>query len=146
MSSPTLLVTEVTANGDRRAVSPSYPVPVYGAAPATPGSGGLSPYSNTALLATKAVVKASAGTVAGLAIGNPNAAIAYIQFFDALTGGVTVGTTVPTFVVQIPASSAVNLPLLPGVDFATGIVIAATTTATGLTALGAGCNVTLFYK
>lgn len=146
MSSPTLLVTEVTANGDRRAVSPTYPVPVYGAAPATPGTGGLSVYSNTALSATKAVVVAAPATLAGLSIGNPNAAIAYIQFFNALTAGVTVGTTAPTFVIQIPASSAVNLPLMPGVDFGTGVVIAATTTATGNTALGAACAVTLFYK
>jgi hypothetical protein len=142
----TTIGSEVTAGGELRPVSPTYPLPVSLIEP-TGGSGGLTLFSDPALLATKAVVAAVPASIYGYHIHNPNAAIAYVQVFNKLTAGVTVGTTVPDWVIGIPANGTVNLsPGTAGIDFSTGVVIAATTTTGGLTALGAGLQVGIFYK
>jgi hypothetical protein len=67
------------------------------------------------------------------------AADAYLQLFDAATAGaVTLGTTKPTWVVMTDfgageVSGGDGLPT-HGLIFRLGLVIASTTTATGLTA------------
>lgn len=101
----------------------------------------------TALLAT--VVSAATGLrkLGGYYIYNPNATVAYIQVFNkALVADVTLGTTVPDLVFAIPATGAANLELTNGRLMRLGIMIAATTTATGLTAMGAACTTNIFYK
>lgn len=66
----------------------------------------------------------------------PNAAWTYLQLFDlASAGSVTVGTTVPDFVVPIaPGSNGGFSQSLVGLQFANGIQVAATTTPKGNTA------------
>ena len=144
--SPTVICQEMTADtGERRPVSPTRPLPVYNNTPAGGGLG-LSFYSNTALAGTKAVVKASAATLSGLSIGNPNGSIGYVQVFNKLTAGVTVGTTAPDLVFTLPASGTLNLSFPTGIEFDTGIVVAATTTVSGATGVSTGLVVALFYK
>jgi hypothetical protein len=113
----------------------------------TPGTtGGWSVSSQTALTNTKVSVKTSAGTFGGYMIYNPNTTVAYIQVFDVASGSVTLGSTTPTYVLAIPAGSGANLELTCGVNHATAIVIAATTTATGSTAPTTALTAAIFYK
>lgn len=108
--------------------------------------------SNTALTTTVVAVKSSAaGTFGGYYVSNPNTSTACLQVFDVATAGaVTLGTTRPDMVFCIPAATgnpgAANLEITNGVNMANGIQIAATTTASGLTAPSTGLDVTILYK
>lgn len=113
----------------------------------TPGTtGGWTPNSQTGLTNTKTQIKGAAGTLGGYVINNPNGSTIYVQVFDALSANVTVGTTTPTYVLAIPASGTVTLELTCGVNHATGITVAATTTATGGTAPSTALVAAFFYK
>ena len=92
---------------------------------------------------TAQALKTSAGTILKLHVSNPNAAIMYVQLFDLATGDVTVGTTIPTMSLQIPASSSFTFEL--DLAFATAITYACTTTATGSTDPGTGLIVNATY-
>lgn len=156
MSSPTLIVFEkTTAGGDRTPVSPTNPLPVTLAAagvavasttPTTPGTGGTSVYSHTALVNVKQEVKAGPASLFGWHIHNVAAAITYIQVFNKLAANVTVGTTVPDFVLGIPASSVISMRDSLPIDLTVGFTIAAATTVGGAVAPGTGAVVALFYK
>lgn len=95
---------------------------------------GTTIYSNTALTNTDVTVKAGAGRVYAWDFYNPNATDVYVQFWNALIASVTVGTTPPLFSVRIPANSGRDYVSVVPVAYATGIAIAATTTAAGGTA------------
>lgn len=116
---------------------------------ASPTTTGSTPYSNTALSNTKQTVKASSGRLYGYHLYNPNTSSVFVQFFDALAASVTVGTTTPTFVLTIPANAtspaSLDMQLTVPISFTIGIVIAATTTATGSTAPATALNASLFY-
>lgn len=80
----------------------------------------------------KAIKSSAAGNLKGYYIFNPNSSVSYIQIFDVATAGaVTLGTTVAKLSLGIPALGAANLDSAPGIAFANGIQVAATTTATG---------------
>ncbi len=99
---------------------------------------------STTVLAIRGSAQAKLG---GWFIENPNAVTAYIQLFDIATAGaVTLGTTVPDVVLAIPPFGAANLLDGTGINFANGIQVAATTTATGLTALTTAMETSWFYK
>jgi hypothetical protein len=104
--------------------------------------------SNTALTATVVTVKASAAAnFGGYFISNPNGGVACVQVFDVATAGaVTLGTTRPNMVFCVPGTSGANFEMVNGVKMTNGIQIAATTTASGLTAAAAGLDVTILYK
>lgn len=110
---------------------------------------GSTPYSNTALSNTKQTVKSSSGRLYGYHLFNPNTSSIFVQFFDALAASVIVGTTTPTFVLTIPANATspatLDTQLTVPISFGTGIVVAATTTATGSTAPTTPLNCSLFY-
>lgn len=76
--------------------------------------------------------------------GNDNASKIYIQMFDVATAGaVTLGTTPPDLSIDIEPTQSTGFTLsLVGVQWANGLQVAATTTATGSTAPGtaADCN------
>lgn len=98
----------------------------------------------TALTSTAQEIKASAGTLVGYYIYNPNASAQFVQFYNTAQGSVTVGTTAPLFMLTIPAASAANLWMQPrGVSFSTAMSWAATSTSGGngapTTALDAVC-------
>jgi hypothetical protein len=101
-------------------------------------SQGWSVNSQTALSTTVVPVKASAGNLGGYSFYNPNASVSYIQLFNIAQGSVVLGTTTPTYVIPIPATSAVNIEITNGLSHSVAISAAATTTPTGLTAPGTG--------
>lgn len=76
---------------------------------------------------------------------NSGAAASYIQFFDALSANVTVGTTVPKFSIPLPITGGYSDVYSLPEGFRTGIVIAVTATATGAGAPNAGALVKLTY-
>ena len=95
---------------------------------------------------TVANVKASAGNVYGVSIANPNASIIYLQFYNT-AGTPTLGTSVVWFL-AVPASGTLTIPpgAIPMANFATGIGIGASTTATSTGTPGTAPAVTVFYK
>lgn len=92
-------------------------------------------------------VKASAGSLYGMHIINPNNTVAYIQLFNTATGSVTVGTTTPVAVFMIPAQDCftLNITAIP-ITFSTAITYACTTTPTGSGDPTTGLTCTFFYK
>jgi hypothetical protein len=92
-------------------------------------------YRNAALKATKQTVfNVPEGMVSFWHIYNQDAVVTYLQLYDALAAGVTVGTTTPTFTLAVPASGWLDNVSDQGIlQFANGLVIAATTTIAGLT-------------
>ncbi len=78
---------------------------------------------------------------------NPNAAQAYVQIFNVASGSVTLGTTVPLLSVPIAATQTGGFALgTVGAQFGTAISMAATTTATGLTANSTALDCNLLYN
>lgn len=97
-------------------------------------STGVSINFQTALTNSKIAVKASAGNMYGWHIYNPNNAVTYIQLFNLASASVTLGTTAPTMVLVVPAQGGIDDYLPVPITFGTAITLAATTTASGLTA------------
>lgn len=107
-------------------------------------SGGHSVYP-ASLSNTVTAIKGSAGQVYGYDLHNPNAAISYVQFFNAATGSVTLGTTSPFMSIGIPANSRAALEFPHGVAFGTAISVAATTTRTGSTAPSSPVDINILH-
>jgi hypothetical protein len=107
--------------------------------PAFAQAKGSAPSLANGLSTTVKTVRAGNGALAFLSCYNPNATVAYVQFFDTV-GTVTLGTTVPKLSIGVPATQHVSVPV--GAAFLAGIKAAATTTATGSTAPGTAldCN------
>jgi hypothetical protein len=106
-------------------------------------SAGWTPLLLNALSTTVKPIKASPGQLGLLHCWNPNATVEYVQVFNVASGSVTLGTTVPVQSFGIPPTNATGYTLsLQGLQFGTAISVAATTTATGLTAPGTAldCN------
>lgn len=109
------------------------------------GSAGLLSYVNASTSAL-AVVKGSAGRLHRIIIQNPNTSVAWVQIFNAATtGAVTLGTTAALYSVPILASGVFEDFFDYSDTFSAGIVIAATTTATGATAPTTALYVSLGY-
>lgn len=83
--------------------------------------------------ATATAVKTTFGKVFGWSFFNSNSSAAYVQFFNATTGSVTLGSTTPVLSVGIPAGASSSPALDIGWGFATAITVAVTTTRTGST-------------
>jgi hypothetical protein len=107
-------------------------------------SGGTSTYSGS-LTNTVTAVKASAGQIYGYQFFNGTAATAYVQLFDIATGSVTLGTTAPKLSIGIPAGGSFMLSHENGVQYATAISVACTTTRAGLTAPASSIDLNIFY-
>lgn len=101
---------------------------------------------STALTNTAQAVKASAGTLGGWYIYNPNATAAYVIIYNVASGSVTVGTTNPQMVLAIPATSAANVEFGNGINFTTAIAVAATTTGGGNAAPTTALEANFYYK
>lgn len=114
------------------------------ATPTPSGSGGNSIYSGS-IGNTATQVKSSAGQVYGWEIGNNNAAVSYVQFFNTAVGSVTVGTTPPIYSIEIPANSSKTAQWPHGVAHSTAIVVACTTTRAGNTAPGSTVDLNILY-
>lgn len=73
-------------------------------------------------------VKTTPGILYGWYIANQHATDKrYIKFYDATTGDVTVGTTVPKLTLPISAGSQGHVEFSRGIPFYTAITVAATT-------------------
>lgn len=98
---------------------------------------------NASVGATKTAVAAAPATLDNFIIVNNTGALAYVQIFNALAANVTVGVTVPDWVIPIPANGGALMPeTARGTRHSVGITIACTTTRTG--AAGATCDVVLW--
>lgn len=114
---------------------------------ASTGAIGATIYYNSALLATKQAVNASAGNMYGYHIYNPNSAVMYVQIWNIASASVTVGTTAPTMVLAVPPLGWVDATgMATPIDFKTALTIAATTTASGSSAPGTGLVTNIWYK
>lgn len=91
-----------------------------------------------------AAVTAKNRQIVGLTCFNPGAALAYLQFFDAVSGDVTIGTTAPYFVIPLPAGGGIDGPCGPR-QFSNAITFAVTATATGSGAPASDCIVQFDY-
>jgi hypothetical protein len=109
-------------------------------------TGGASTFHSVTLTTTAVAVDASPGQVYGYIIGNPNATVCHVQFWDLATGDVTVGTTANKMDVPIPANGGANVAFPFGIAFATAITVAETTTDGGNTACGTLMTVNVIYK
>ena len=79
----------------------------------------------TPLTVAATVVKATAGRLYSISVGNAQASIVYLKLYNAAS--VTLGTTSPIQNIMIPASSTVSLPINDyGLFFSTGICFAVT--------------------
>lgn len=100
----------------------------------------------TALTSTAQAIKASAGTLVGYYIYNPNSSAQFVQFYNTAQGSVTVGTTNPLFMLTIPAASAANLWMPGGIAFGTAMSWSATSTAGGNGAPTTALDAVCWYK
>ena len=102
-------------------------------------------YSNAALDETKDTVTVGETYLANIVVSNRDTAEVSIQLFDKLAANVTVGTTVPDWIVTVPASSVSNILMTLPILFGTGIVAACATTPTGNSAPGTAAVVNLAF-
>jgi hypothetical protein len=107
-------------------------------------TGGLSMATGT-IGATATAVKASAGQVYGWYIYNSNASVAYVQFYNSVTGSTTVGTSIVASI-GIPAGGAANVFNDVGIAFSSAITIAITTTRSGTTSPTNTVDYNIYYN
>lgn len=126
--------TSTAPQGGYCPVNNSYPVPMT----AGVTGGGASIFRSTTLTNSAVAVKASAGTVSFLHVANVSgsAVTCYLHLYNVAAASVTVGTTVPTWSMVLPASTVQTVPFTVPLQFSTAISAAATTTAGGSTACG----------
>lgn len=91
-------------------------------------------------------IKSSPGKLSGWYIFNTNNAVVYVQFFNALSTNVNLGTTVPGPVLPIPPNSGANVMGETGIDFSVAISFAITTTRNGSNPPSSEVDYNFFYK
>ena len=128
--------------GHARAQTPVVPYG-QGAGDQTPSPVVWTPKLISSLGATATLVVGQPAKLAFIYCYNPQAAVSYLQIFDAATAAsVSVGSTAPKLSLGIPTAQASGLgPALIGINFINGIVVASTTTATGASGATQACNV-----
>lgn len=101
---------------------------------------------STALTNSAQVIKATAGSLGGWDLYNPNTVPAYIQFYNTAAASVTVGTTNPQFMITLGPGVSRNVEFSQGIAFTNaGWSVAATSTAGGNGALTTAIDATFFY-
>jgi hypothetical protein len=124
-------------------------------------SGGATGWFNDAVSGTVVPVTQNGPvSIYGLKLVNTTASAAYLQLFNTPASVVTLGTTVPTFVIRLGSNESVWLPMTVPLAISAagnpltvtangingtggGLSLAGTTTSTGST--GAAISVSLFY-
>lgn len=102
------------------------------------------PYKNLSVT-DKTEIKDGAGLLYWLNVMNMSASVRYLKFYNAAAADVTVGTTTPVFTFPIPTLGTTNgmgftMHFPNGVNFDTGITVAATTDAADNSSSLAGSN------
>lgn len=109
----------------------------------------LTKFRDPAVTNTAVAIKASAGKLHWYNLYNPNASLAYVHFYNVAAASVTVGTTTPAISIALPSTANGTIALESyngiGLDFATAISVAASTTATGGVAPGTALMVNAGY-
>ena len=97
-------------------------------------------------VAAKADVSTAPVKLYALAVSSPTGATtpAYIQMFNAVGAGATLGTTSPEYQMRCDPGESRNVLFANGLPFATAMSWAATTTAGGATAVS-GANIPNVY-
>lgn len=94
------------------------------------------------------VIIAAGGTLFAIHVDNSlNAAASYVKLYDS-AGVVTVGTTVPDFVIKVPGLFVGNVLIATtGIAFAAGLQLGTVTTGgtAGVAAPAAACKVAIAY-
>jgi hypothetical protein len=85
------------------------------------------------------------GSIYFMEVQNPNTVDAYIQLFDVVTTGVTVGSTTPKQSFIVPAQGAMDKQWRRGLKFNTAISYACTTEATNGVDPTTGLTVNIGY-
>jgi hypothetical protein len=91
------------------------------------GGEGLDSFLSIDVDESEEAVKASPGKLYGWYLYNLSAGVRYVKIYDGLAADVVVGTTTPKLVLPLPAGGGANQILPLGIDFETGITVAATT-------------------
>lgn len=102
--------------------------------------------TETAAGSTAVVAKASSAVLYELELDNTlNAAASYFKLYN--TGSVTVGTTVPDWVIMVPAAGSRTVVVPSGLTFGTALSYAATTAGgtTGSTAPTSNFPIKMIY-
>lgn len=113
---------------------------------ATPAAATI--YKSTDVNATKEGVKSSSAVIHAIVIDNSlNAAKTFLKLWNLASGSVTVGTTDPDMIIQMPASIKRTFIFFEGLTFDTGLTIAAVTVAgtPGVTGPTSDVNVEIIY-
>lgn len=108
-------------------------------------SGALTTFRSGAVNSTPVQVKSSSGRVYQYTIMNPNTTTAFANLFDALPGGVTVGTTAPKMSLPIPAGSTLDGYWSMSHGYATAISVSGSANWDGSGALTIPLQMTLGY-
>jgi hypothetical protein len=96
--------------------------------------GGAVPYFNDDVNGTDVLVQAGQTLVFSVSLHNVTAADAFFLLYDAAAiADVTVGTTVPDYVIPNAANAMVNMSFSKPLHFILGLVIASTTATDGST-------------
>jgi len=96
---------------------------------------------------TAQVLKAGAGNLYHLTVDNADpAAKVYVQLFDVAAGSVTVGTTVPKFVIPVCAGAMYDSQFAVPMTFSTAITYAVTAGPSNNVAPGATITLSAGYK
>lgn len=66
---------------------------------------GFAHYRNTALTSTAIAIKAGSTNLYGFNLVNVNTVPVYVKFYNGTTGTVTVGTTAPVAIIEVPAGN-----------------------------------------
>lgn len=111
-------------------------------------AGGATQANFVNLAGTVQAIKASAGTLYAVQMWNGTGATAFGQIFNVATGSVTLGTTVPDLQFACPTLTYcfAPIPSTIGVNFATAISVASTTTVSGASGSASGVYLYAQYK
>jgi len=107
---------------------------------------GWKEYRSISVLATGLLVQGARTRLGGYYVSNTGAATAFLKFYDKATAGAATDT--PVMTLAIPAASAANLMLGPGVQFDLGLSVRAVTGVADADTTAVGANeviVNLFY-
>ena len=105
-------------------------------------------FVDTDIAGTAVAVKASSAVVYEIEVDNTaNGAASYLKLWNTAQGSVTVGTTVPDWVLMIPASVSRTLVMPAGITFGTALTVACTTAGgtTGSTGPTSDVTVRIVY-
>jgi len=95
---------------------------------------------------TLLAVKTTTGYIHSIFVTNNDAAVRYLQIFNAASTAVILGTTVPYLVIPLASSGSQNVNFVGGVFMAEGISCACTTAADGAVGATVPATVNIVYQ